>query len=115
MSKKKSFFLLYLALFIYSLSSVCTKFASKQELFSLKYIIFACGIFVFLGIYAFFWQQVLESIQLSVAMANRPLTLVFSILWAVFLFGEKVDIKTLFGIIMIIVGGIIISLFSYEK
>ena len=46
-----------------------------------------------LGIYALCWQQVIKRVELSVAYANRAMALLWSLLWAVLLFGEQITVK----------------------
>lgn len=109
MKNKASFVLMYIAFFIYSLSGICLKFASKNEFLSLRYLLFLGGAFFILACYAVLWQLVLKKIQLSVAMANKPVTLILSILWSVLLFSEHLTIYTYIGIILILMGIFVIG------
>lgn len=76
---------------------------------SVGYILCFAGIIVILGIYAILWQQVLKKVPLSVAMANKPVALILSLLWAFFLFKEALSVKVLLGIALIIAGVILIG------
>lgn len=101
--------LMYIAFFIYSISGVFFKFASGFTFLSLPYIFcYGGGIFV-IGIYALLWQQVLKHIPLSVAMASKSVCLIFSIIWAVVLFNEKIDVKAFCGIVLVLCGILIIG------
>ena len=64
---------------------------------------------LFLGIYAFFWQQMIKIFDLSVAYANRAMALLWSAVWARIIFGEHVSIKQMCGIVLVIIGTIIIN------
>lgn len=72
MKQAYSYLLMYFSFFIYSLSGIVTKIASRQDFLSLKYIFCFSIIILILGIYAVLWQQILKKIELSVAMANKP-------------------------------------------
>ena len=62
-----------------------------------------------LGVYAVLWQQVIRKVELSVAYANRAVALLWSLLWAVFLFGEKITAAQLLGIALVIIGTAVIN------
>ncbi len=108
MLKINGFFpLMYAAFFIYSLSSIFSKLASREAFLSLPYILCFGGIIFILGLYAVLWQQVLKKIPLSVAMANKPVALVLSLLWAFLLFKEQLSLKVILGVVLML-GGIIV-------
>ena len=109
MSKKSAYFLMYIAFFIYSLASVFSKLASQKEFLSTSYILCFGVIVIILGVYAILWQQVLKQVPLSFAMANKPVALVLSILWAFVLFDEVLAAKTIVGIAIILAGLAIIG------
>ena len=115
MKNKTGFILLYSGLFVYSLSSIFLKLASMQDFLSFKYICFLCCVFLCLGIYAVLWQQVLKRMELSIAMTNRPLTLCFNSLWAWLFFGELITIKTMMGLLLIILGMVLVVVSNKEK
>ena len=100
---------MYAAFFIYSLASIFSKLAARQVFLSLPYLLCLCAIIMVMGIYAVLWQQVLKVIPVSVAMANKPVVLVFSLLWAVILFKEHISQKMLFGVMLILCGVCIIG------
>ncbi len=101
--------LMYASFFIYSLSGIFSKQASKYEIFSIQYILYFCGIILILCIYALLWQQVLKKVPLSIAMANKPIVLIFSFIWAIVLFKEAISVKTLIGGIFICLGVFVIG------
>ena len=104
-----NFALLYFNYVIYSLVSVLAKYASIQE----DYVMvcaFASGEILLLGIYAVLWQQILKEFPLVVAMANKGVTVVFGLLWAVLLFDEQVTMWNVFGAGVIIAGMWMVSM-----
>ena len=102
--KIKQIFLLQAVIMIYTLSTVAAKFASGTEFLSFKFLFFY-GIEIFiLGVYAILWQQVIKKIDLSIAYANKAVSLVWSIVWAILFFNEVVTIKNIIGVIIVIIG-----------
>lgn len=106
----KNIVVLQAVVIVYTLSSVVAKFATGRELFSFSFFLFY-GLEVFiLGIYALLWQQMIKKFDLSVAYANRAMALLWSAVWAVILFGDRLGEKRLFGIFLVIVGTVIVNL-----
>ncbi len=100
----KNYLLLYGSFFIYSLSAICAKLASNQEL-PIKVIVFI-GLEIFcLGVYALVWQQVLKRFSLVTAMANKGVVVIINLIWSVLLFQEAITIYNIMGA-AIIIGGI---------
>ena len=48
-------------------------------------------------------------VELSVAYANRAMALLWSLLWAVLLFGEQITVKKLIGVGLVLAGTLIIN------
>ncbi len=105
----KNIIILQIIILIYTLSTVTAKFASNEEFLSLKFILFY-GIEIFiLGIYAILWQQIIKKFEISVAYANRAMSLLWSIVWAIVFFGEQITLKNVIGVIIVIIGTIIVN------
>lgn len=105
----KNIIILQVIILIYTLSTVTAKFASKEEFLSIKFILFY-GIEIFiLGIYAILWQQIIKKFEISVAYANRAMSLLWSIVWAIVFFGEQITLKNVIGVIIVIIGTIIVN------
>lgn len=100
--------LLQAVVILYTLSSVMAKFASGQEASGRILFFFGMDLF-FLGLYALFWQQLIKTLPLSVAYANRAMALLWSALWARLVFGEKIGVRQMGGIVLVIVGILIIN------
>ena len=91
------------------MSTVTAKFASNEEFLSLKFILFY-GLEIFiLGVYAILWQQIIKKFEISVAYANRAMSLLWSIVWAIVFFGEQITLKNVIGVIIVIIGTIIVN------
>ena len=62
-----------------------------------------------LGVYALLWQQMIKKFELSVAYTNRAMALLWSMLWAVVLFHDRVTMKNVIGVALVIVGTLIVN------
>ena len=94
---------------IYTLSSVMAKLASGEELFSVPFLLFYLAELVILGVYAVLWQQMIKKFELSVAYTNRAMALLWSMLWAVVLFHDRVTVKNVIGVALVIAGTLIVN------
>lgn len=94
---------------IYTLSGVAGKYASGYGFLSLGFFLIYGLEILILGIYAILWQQIIKRFDLSVAYANRSIALLWSMLWAVILFGEKVTAQNLIGVAVVIAGTMIVN------
>ncbi|WP_041139423.1 transporter [Beduini massiliensis] len=108
--KFKNIILLQLVIIIYSLSSVCAKFASNEAFLSPKFILFYGIEILILGIYAILWQQVIKHFDLSIAYANRATGLLWSVIFALFIFKENITIMNIIGIGVAICGILLVNL-----
>lgn len=105
----KNIIILQVIILIYTLSTVTAKFASNEEFLSIKFILFY-GLEIFiLGVYAILWQQIIKKFEISVAYANRAMSLLWSIVWAIVFFGEQITLKNVIGVIIVIIGTIIVN------
>ena len=95
---------LHLILFLYSLESVCSKMAAKQEMFSFKFFLFYGLVLFFLFFYALAWQRILKYMPLTVAYANKGITIIWGMIWGAILFNETITLKTIIGAVIILIG-----------
>ena len=108
-NKIKAIIFLQGAVFIYSLTTVISKLVSNYKFLSKEYILLYLLDFAVLGIYAILWQQLLKRFELSIAYANKAMTLLWSLLWSTVLFHEPVTIVKLLGVLMVIAGTIVLN------
>ena len=97
---------------LYASVGIFTKLASQYDFLSWSYIVFfgiAVGI---IGIYAILWQQIIRKIELSTAYMFKGTTIIFTMLFAHWLFGEQITWNNILGTIIIIAG---ILLFAYDS
>lgn len=112
--KVKDILLLQFVFLIYSINSIVAKFASAEE-FGLKFILLYGLEVLILGIYAILWQQVIKKFELSVAYANKAVTLIWAMLWGAVLFKEQITMNKVAGILLVIVGIVILNSKETEK
>ena len=110
----KNLLLLQGIVIIYTLSGVAGKLAAGYGFLSLGFILCYGVEILILGIYAVLWQQIIKKFDLSIAYANRSIALLWSMLWAVILFKEKVTVQNLIGVAIVIAGTIIVNGESHE-
>ena len=92
--KKSLFLLLHISLLFSSLSGVCSKLASgyTDNIFSIQFVFWFGLVFV------------LKRMPLTVAYANKPVTLIWGIIWGRLIFGEKITWNMLAGAAVIFLG-----------
>ena len=105
----KNIIILQVIILIYTLSTVTAKFASQEEFLSFKFIMLYGLEICILGVYAILWQQIIKKFEILVAYANRAMSLLWSIVWAIVFFGEQITLKNIIGVIIVIIGTIIVN------
>ncbi len=111
MSKKRIISIICLqgAVLIYSLTTVISKLVSNYDFLSKEFMLLYFFDFAVLGIYAVLWQQLLKRFELSIAYANKAMTLLWSLLFSVALFKESVTIPKIIGVFLVIAGTIVLN------
>ncbi len=105
----KNILLLQAIVIIYTINSIIAKFATGTEVFSLKFILFYGAEVAVLGIYAICWQQMIKIFDLSVAYANRAMAILWTALWALIIFKEKINLKQGIGIVLVVIGTVVVN------
>lgn len=101
---KRVFLALHLLLLFYSLSSVLSKLAAAQPFLSFQFFLCYGGMFVILVLYALGWQQILKRLPLTVAFANKAVTLVWSMVFGALLFHEQIRLNQVIGCTLAVIG-----------
>ena len=99
--KWKNILQLQAVVIIYTISSVMAKAASFLLFFGLEFIL--------LGIYALLWQQMIKKFELSVAYANRAMAILWSMIWAVLFFHDRITIRNIVGVAIVLVGIVLVN------
>lgn len=106
-NKFKTILLLHLLLMLYSTSGIFSKLAAVQPFLSIRFCMYYGVIIVLLGVYAIAWQQIIKRLPLTVAFANKAITIVWSVIWGSFFFHEHITVGKIIGGILVIVGVIV--------
>jgi len=107
-SRVKSYILLHIVVFIYSMSSILTKKAALSEFLSMRFIILYGLVLVCMGVYAIVWQQVIKNLPLNVAFANKSVTVIWGMVWGSIFFNEVITPKMIIGAVIVITGVVMV-------
>lgn len=123
----KDFLMLQVVFLIYSFTSFAQKIASSflpenaetmgellHQLLNWRLILSAGLVVLLLGVYALLWQQVIKRFELSVAYANKAITLLWALIWGIFIFREEITIGKVMGILIVMVGIYVLNTGSDE-
>ena len=103
-SKISRIIALFLINLLYASVGIFTKLASQQEFLSWAYVFSFGGAVAVIGIYAILWQQIIRKIELSTAYMFKGTTIIFTMLFAHWLFGEQITWNNIVGAAIIIIG-----------
>lgn len=117
LAKWKNMLMLQVVFLIYSFTSLAQKLTSSylpkgaataeeffKQLFQVKLILSGGLVVLLLGIYAILWQQVIKKFELSVAYANKAVTLLWALIWGIVLFHEELTWGKVVGILVVMIG-----------
>ncbi len=102
------FLMLHGILLLYSVAGILSKTASGFDFISLPFFISYGGVLLILLVYAVIWQWVLKSLPLSVAYANKGITIVWGMIWGHLLFNETISITMLIGAAIVFAGVVLV-------
>lgn len=95
---------------IYSISGIFSKIAGGYSFLSLQFCLFYGGVILLLGFYAIFWQQIIKRLPLSVAFANKAVTVIWGSIWGTLFFDEKISLGKVIGSVIVIIGVVLFAL-----
>lgn len=115
--KWKDMLMLQVVFLIYSFTSLAQKLTSSYlpegadslqelltQLFNVKLILSGILVVTLLGVYALLWQQVIKRFELSVAYANKAVTLLWALVWGILIFHEEITVGKVTGIVVVMIG-----------
>ncbi len=105
----KNLVILQAVIVLYTLSGVMAAMAGRQKAFSARFFLFYLAELAVLGIYALLWQQMIKRFELSVAYANRAMALLWSLVWSVLIFHDRITPANILGVALVILGTVIIN------
>lgn len=115
MKKVKPYLILHIILLFYSLGGICSKTAASKNFLSYEFCLFYGLMLFILAVYAVLWQQVLKSVPLNIAYANKSITLVWSMTWGVLIFKESISISNIVGAVIVLVGVLLMVIGGEKK
>ena len=83
----KWFLILHLSLLLNSMAGVASKFAGRQKFLSFRFFLFYGLVLGITFAFALIWQQVLKNMSLTFAFTNKPITIIYALVWSVLIFG----------------------------
>ena len=104
------FCVLHVLLALYSLTGIFSKLASKEEFFGIPFISYYSVVLLILGVYAVVWQQLIKKLPLTLAYANKAVTVVWGMIWGILVFHEQITPQKIIGAVVVIIGVVIYSL-----
>ncbi len=105
----KNILMLQGIIIIYTISSVMAKLASASKDEPLRFLLFFGLEFVILAVYAVLWQQMIKRFELSVAYANRSMAILWSMIWAVVFFHDRITLQNILGVGLVLLGTVIVN------
>ncbi len=102
------FILMHAGFLVYSCYSLLGKKAAAQELFTITTLVIYGAVMAVMFVYAVIWQQVLKVIPLTIAIANKAITIVWGIILGYILYHEQIKANMIIGAVIIVAGIIIL-------
>ncbi len=101
------FVFLHLSLVVNSLAGTASKLAGRQPLMSFGFIFWYGVMLMITMAFALAWQQILKHMSLTFAFTNKPITIIWGLIWGVSIFHETLSWKMILGSAIILVGIIV--------
>ncbi len=103
----KWFILLHLSLVVNSLAGTASKLAGRQKFLSFQFMFWYGVMLLITMTFAVAWQQILKHMSLTFAFTNKPITIVWGLIWGVSIFRETLSWKMILGSVIILIGIIV--------
>ena len=107
--KAKEILVLQATSVVYTLATVAAKFASGYEFLSAPFICCYLIELAILAVYAVLWQQIIKKFDISVAYANRAVSIFWALIWAVLFFKETITWNNVLGVVIVFVGILVVN------
>ena len=108
--ESKIFIILHLFLMLYSSGGIVSKLAAGKPFLSVQFIALYALEVLILAFYAIGWQQFIKRMPLSLAYANKAVTVVWGCVWGVLIFREHLTPGKIVGALLVLGG---IALFGF--
>ena len=115
----KNFVFLHLNICLFSFTGVFSKLAytvlKEEGLSSIMLYVYLGLMLLNCAVYALAWQRAIKKFDLSFAFANRSVYLIWSQVWAVLIFKERLTVNNIIGMLFVLVGVTVVQLANTEK
>ena len=102
--KVRLYLALHIFLMVYSTAGIVSKLAAREEFMSLPFILLYGLEILILAFYAVGWQQFIKRMPLSVAYANKAVTVIWGCVWGVLIFHEHLTLGKVAGALLVLCG-----------
>lgn len=109
-TNSRLFLYLHLFLMLYSTGGIVSKLAAGQPFLSMPFILLYGAQILILAFYAVGWQQFIKRMPLSVAYANKAVTVIWGCIWGVLIFHEHLTAGKVIGGLLVLAG---VALYGY--
>lgn len=103
----KWFLFLHLSLVVNSLAGTASKLAGRHSFLSAGFVFWYGVMLVITMAFAVAWQQILKHMSLTFAFTNKPITIIWGLIWGVSIFRETLSWKMILGSVIILIGIIV--------
>ena len=103
----KWFVLLHLSLVINSLAGTASNLAGRHDFASFGFVFWYGVMLAITMAFAIAWQQILKHMSLTFAFTNKPVTIIWGLIWGVSIFHETLSWKMILGSVIILIGIVI--------
>ena len=101
------FLLLHLSLIVNSLAGTASKLAGRHDFLSFGFLFWYGVMLMITMAFAVAWQQILKHMSLTFAFTNKPITIIWGLVWGVSIFHETLSWKMILGSAIILAGIIV--------
>lgn len=113
MERFKDYIQLHLNICLFSFTGIFTKMAAlaynENGIYNWKLYLFLFLMVLNCFIYAITWQKAITKFDLSTAYANKSVYLIWSQIWAVFIFKENLTVTNIIGLLVVFVGVLVVQ------
>lgn len=114
MKRFRDYIFLHLNICLFSFTGIFSKLASnaynKDGLHSAMLYVWLFLMLLNCAVYAIAWQRIIKKFDLSFAFANRSVYLIWSQIWAVVIFKEKLTVCNIIGMLIVLIGVTVVQL-----
>ena len=109
-NRVKLYIALHIFLMLYATSGIFSKLAAGKPFLSTSFILLYGAQILLLAFYAIGWQQFIKRMPLSVAYANKAVSVIWGCIYGILIFHEHLTAGKIIGGVFVLIG---IALYGY--